>query len=96
MAFGATGRAGTAQASRRRPAPRCCRRIAAASSSPGDDEIGWTARRGRVPLGYLGDRKKTEETFPIIDGERVAVPGRPGAARRPTGRSCCSGATRWW
>jgi fatty-acyl-CoA synthase len=28
-----------------------------------------------VPLGYLGDRKKTEETFPIIDGERVAVPG---------------------
>ena len=47
----------------------------AASSSPGDDEIGWTARRGRVPLGYLGDRTKTEETFPIIDGERVAVPG---------------------
>ena len=41
----------------------------------GDDEVGWTARRGRVPLGYLGDRKKTEETFPIIDGQRVAVPG---------------------
>jgi 3-oxocholest-4-en-26-oate---CoA ligase len=43
--------------------------------APGDDEIGWTARRGRVPLGYLGDRAKTEETFPIIDGQRVAVPG---------------------
>ena len=43
--------------------------------APGDDEIGWTARRGRVPLGYLGDRKRTEETFPIIDGERVSVPG---------------------
>ena len=43
--------------------------------APGDDEIGWTARRGRVPLGYLGDRARTEETFPIIDGERVAVPG---------------------
>ncbi len=42
---------------------------------PGDDELGWTARRGRVPLGYLGDRAKTEATFPIIDGERVAVPG---------------------
>jgi fatty-acyl-CoA synthase len=42
---------------------------------PGEDEIGWTARRGRVPLGYLGDRNKTEATFPIIDGERVAVPG---------------------
>jgi fatty-acyl-CoA synthase len=42
---------------------------------PGDAEIGWTARRGRVPLGYLGDPAKTEETFPIVDGERVAVPG---------------------
>jgi fatty-acyl-CoA synthase len=43
--------------------------------APGDEEIGWTARRGAVPLGYLGDRKKTEETFPIIEGQRVAVPG---------------------
>src|SRR5262245_12727407 len=43
--------------------------------APGDDETGWTARRGAVPLGYLGDRKKTEETFPIVEGERVAVPG---------------------
>jgi fatty-acyl-CoA synthase len=42
---------------------------------PGDDEVGWTARRGRVPLGYLGDRARTEETFPIVDGERLAVPG---------------------
>ncbi len=43
--------------------------------APGDDEIGWLARRGRVPLGYLGDRAKTEATFPIVDGERIAVPG---------------------
>jgi len=42
---------------------------------PGDEEVGWTARRGRVPLGYLGDREKTEATFPIIDGERVSIPG---------------------
>jgi acyl-CoA synthetase (AMP-forming)/AMP-acid ligase II len=42
---------------------------------PGDDELGWTARRGRVPLGYLHDRARTESTFPIIDGERVALPG---------------------
>jgi fatty-acyl-CoA synthase len=42
---------------------------------PGADEIGWLARRGRVPLGYLGDRAKTEATFPVVDGERVAVPG---------------------
>ena len=42
---------------------------------PGDSEVGWTARRGRVPLGYLHDREKTERTFPIIDGERVTLPG---------------------
>jgi fatty-acyl-CoA synthase len=42
---------------------------------PGSDEIGWSARRGRVPLGYLGDQAATEANFPIIDGERVAIPG---------------------
>ncbi len=43
--------------------------------APGDHEIGWTARRGHVPLGYLDDREKTEATFPVVDGERFAVPG---------------------
>jgi fatty-acyl-CoA synthase len=42
---------------------------------PGEDELGWTVRRGRVPLGYLGDRERTESTFPIVDGERVSIPG---------------------
>ncbi len=42
---------------------------------PGDDEVGWTARVGRVPLGYLDDRERTEQTFPIVDGRRLAVPG---------------------
>jgi fatty-acyl-CoA synthase len=28
-----------------------------------------------VPLGYLGDPARTEATFPIIGGERVAIPG---------------------
>jgi fatty-acyl-CoA synthase len=42
---------------------------------PGEDEMGWTARTGRVPLGYLGDRVATETTFPIIDGQRISVPG---------------------
>jgi fatty-acyl-CoA synthase len=42
---------------------------------PGVEEIGWTARRGRVPLGYLGDRARTEATFPLVGGERLAVPG---------------------
>lgn len=41
----------------------------------GDDELGWLAQQGRVPLGYLGDRTKTEATFPVIDGVRYSVPG---------------------
>jgi acyl-CoA synthetase (AMP-forming)/AMP-acid ligase II len=43
--------------------------------SPGDDEIGWLAQAGRVPLGYLGDPAKTAATFPVIDGVRHAVAG---------------------
>ena len=43
--------------------------------APGDEEIGWTARVGRIPLGYLDDRAATEQTFPVIDGQRVSVPG---------------------
>ncbi|HET6953274.1 MAG TPA: AMP-binding protein, partial [Acidimicrobiales bacterium] len=42
---------------------------------PGEEEVGWTARRGRVPLGYLHDRGRTAETFPVIGGERVSIPG---------------------
>lgn len=42
---------------------------------PGEREIGWIARRGYVPLGYLGDREKTERTYVTIDGVRYAVPG---------------------
>ena len=41
----------------------------------GDDEIGWLAQRGRMPLGYLGDRAKTEQTFPMIDGVRYVIAG---------------------
>jgi fatty-acyl-CoA synthase len=40
-----------------------------------DSEPGWAARRGRVPLGYYKDPRKTAETFPVIDGVRYAVPG---------------------
>jgi acyl-CoA synthetase (AMP-forming)/AMP-acid ligase II len=36
---------------------------------------GWLARKGHIPLGYLGDPAKTERTFPVIDGVRWAVPG---------------------
>lgn len=41
----------------------------------GSEELGWFAKAGRVPLGYLGDQAKTERTFPVIEGVRYAVPG---------------------
>jgi fatty-acyl-CoA synthase len=46
--------------------------------APGDDEVGWVARTGHVPLGYLDDQTATEATFPIVDGVRYAVPGDRG------------------
>jgi len=44
-------------------------------AAPGDEELGWFAQTGRVPLGYSGDRAKTERTFPVIGGVRYSVPG---------------------
>ena len=41
----------------------------------GSDEIGWLAKNGRVPLGYLGDRAKTGDTFPEVGGVRYSLPG---------------------
>ena len=41
----------------------------------GAGAAGWLAQRGRVPLGYLGDRARTEATFPRIDGVVHAVAG---------------------
>ncbi|NDZ95931.1 AMP-binding protein [Streptomyces sp. SID6673] len=41
----------------------------------GDDELGWIARTGRVPLGYFNDPEATVRTFPEIDGVRVSIPG---------------------
>lgn len=43
--------------------------------APGSPDVGWLAQQGYVPLGYLGDAEKTERTFPVIEGERYAVPG---------------------
>jgi fatty-acyl-CoA synthase len=42
---------------------------------PGHEGIGWLAKTGRIPLGYLGDPEKTARTFPTIGGERFSVPG---------------------
>jgi fatty-acyl-CoA synthase len=42
---------------------------------PGEEDLGWMVQRGRLPLGYLGDADKTAATFPIVEGERMAVAG---------------------
>ena len=42
---------------------------------PGDPEMGWLAKSGRLALGYLGDPAKTARTYPVVDGVRYAVPG---------------------
>jgi len=44
----------------------------------GHEGIGWVAQAGRVPLGYLGDEKKSALTFPTLQGLRYSVPGDRG------------------
>jgi fatty-acyl-CoA synthase len=50
----------------------------------GETELGWFAKRGRVPLGYLWDEQKTNRTFPTVGGTRYSVPG-DRARRRADG-----------
>jgi len=42
---------------------------------PGEREIGWAAREGRIPLGYFNDADATRKTFPEVDGKRVVISG---------------------
>jgi 3-oxocholest-4-en-26-oate---CoA ligase len=42
---------------------------------PGEREIGWAAREGRIPLGYFDDPDATRKTFPEVDGRRVVISG---------------------
>jgi acyl-CoA synthetase (AMP-forming)/AMP-acid ligase II len=42
---------------------------------PGDQEVGWVARTGRIPLGYFNDPEATRKTFPKVDGRRVVISG---------------------
>ncbi len=39
------------------------------------EEVGWLARSGRVPLGYLDEPDLTARAFPVRDGVRYAIPG---------------------
>jgi 3-oxocholest-4-en-26-oate---CoA ligase len=41
----------------------------------GSGEVGWLARQGRVPLGYLFDEHATVMTFPIVQGNRFSITG---------------------
>lgn len=43
--------------------------------SPGEPGVGWAARAGRIPLGYLDDPDATRATFPQVDGTRVVISG---------------------
>lgn len=47
----------------------------AAIEAPGHADVGWLAKTGAIPLGYLGDEAKTRSTFPTIGGSRWSVPG---------------------
>ncbi|MEZ5216707.1 MAG: AMP-binding protein [Ilumatobacteraceae bacterium] len=42
---------------------------------PGEPELGWLAKRGRLALGYLADPDATRRIHPIVDGVRYVVPG---------------------
>jgi fatty-acyl-CoA synthase len=42
---------------------------------PGEHEVGWAAREGRIPLGYFNDPDATRKTFPDVDGQRVVISG---------------------
>lgn len=42
---------------------------------PGEHEVGWVARTGRIPLGYFDDPEATARTFPVVDGIRVVISG---------------------
>jgi 3-oxocholest-4-en-26-oate---CoA ligase len=42
---------------------------------PGEPDVGWVVRKGRIPLGYFDDSEATSKTFPVVDGTRVVVSG---------------------
>ena len=71
----------------RPPGDHVLRRDLTAGCSRRDDEEGWLAKRGRLPLGYLRDADKTARTFPVIDGVRYAVPGDRARCGRRAARA---------
>lgn len=43
--------------------------------SASEEQSGWLASYGHIPLGYLNDPAKSAAIFPVIDGQRYSVPG---------------------
>jgi acyl-CoA synthetase (AMP-forming)/AMP-acid ligase II len=43
--------------------------------APGEQEVGWVAREGRIPLGYFNDPDATHKTFPVVAGKGVVISG---------------------
>jgi acyl-CoA synthetase (AMP-forming)/AMP-acid ligase II len=41
----------------------------------GHDGVGWLAHTGPIPLGYLHDEAKSRLTFPVVEGQRMVIPG---------------------
>jgi fatty-acyl-CoA synthase len=56
---------------------------------PGDEELGWLAKSGRLALGYLGDAAATARTYPVVDGRRYAVPGDRARLRTDSSIELC-------
>ena len=54
----------------------------------GHEGLGWWARSGNIPLGYLDDEAKTRATFPEVNGVRYSVPGDRSACSRTTRSNC--------
>lgn len=48
---------------------------------PGEPQIGYIARAGRIPLGYFDDPVATRATFPVVRGQRMVLSGDRGALR---------------
>ena len=43
--------------------------------SASEEQSGWLASYGHIPLGYLNDPAKSAAIFPVINGQRYSVPG---------------------
>ena len=82
MAFGASKKGEETQQFDPGPGARVVSADRSRFLEPGEDEIGWIVRAGRIPLGYLNDPEGTDRTFPVVDGQRVSLPGDRGTLGR--------------